>query len=77
MQFLESLPAEAVEAARADKIFADIYGTDERLARAWFAQRLLMQKASEARLRSVCTDGAAMPYAAECLRGASSTPKAW
>lgn len=41
-QFLESLPAEAVEAARADKIFAGIYGTDERLARAWFAQWLLI-----------------------------------
>jgi hypothetical protein len=71
MQFLGSLPTEAVEAARADKIFAGIYGTDERLARAWFAQWLLMQKASEGRLRSICCDGAygdVMPYAAECLR---------
>ena len=41
MQFLESLPAEAVATARADKIFASIYGTDERLARAWFAQKYL------------------------------------
>jgi hypothetical protein len=49
-----------------------IYGTDERCARAWFAQWYLMQKASEARLRSISDGGAncaAMPYAAECLRG--------
>lgn len=38
MQLLDSLPTEAVETAPADKIFAGIYGTDERLARAWFAQ---------------------------------------
>ena len=71
MQFLGSLPTEAVEAARADKFSAGIYGTDERLVRAWFAQWLLMQKASEARLRSICSDGAhsdVMAYAAECLR---------
>ena len=72
MHLLESLPAEAVATARADKIFASIYGTDERLARAWFAQWLLMQKASEARLRSICSDGAdrgVMPYVVESLRG--------
>jgi hypothetical protein len=71
-EFVERLPAEAVKAARGDKFFNSIYGTDERLARAWFAQWLLMQKASEARLKSISSDGAhsdGMPYAAECLRG--------
>ena len=64
--------AEAVARARGDKIFANTYGTDELLARAWFAQWLLMRKASEARLRSICSDGAdggVMPYVAESLRG--------
>lgn len=71
-EFVDRLPTEAVKAARADKTFTFIYGTDERLARAWFAQWLLMQKASEARLRSIRSDGAdgaVMPYAAERLRG--------
>jgi hypothetical protein len=69
-QFVEGLPAEAVEAARADKAFTMIYGTDARCARAWFAQWFLMQKASEARLRSICNgaNGPVMPYVAECLR---------
>ena len=71
-EFVDRLPAEAVKAARDDKIFRSIYGTDERLARAWFAQWLLMQKASETRLRSISNDGTngpVMPYSAECLRG--------
>jgi hypothetical protein len=36
-EFVDRLPAEAVKAARGDKIFSSIYGTDERLARAWFS----------------------------------------
>jgi len=64
LQFVESLSVEAVKAARADHAFAMIYGTDKRCARTWFAQWYLMQKASEARLRSICDGGAncaAMP----------------
>jgi hypothetical protein len=79
-EFVERLPAEAVKAARGDKIFSSIYGTDERLARAWFAQWLLMQKASEARLKSISSDGAhsdGMPYAAECLRGIGIDSEGW
>ena len=60
-QFLECLSIEAVETAGADKIFARIYGADERLARAWFAQWFLMQKASEARPKSICMTAQTVP----------------
>jgi len=71
-QFVDGLPMEAVDAALADKTFAFLYGKDERLARAWFAQWLLLERASCARLRSISEaqpDGGAMPYAADSLNG--------
>jgi hypothetical protein len=72
-KFVDRLPMEAVKAARADKIFAGIYGTDERLARAWFAQWLLMQKASEGFVaHGVPVDSKDRAYWRTALHGAAS-----
>jgi hypothetical protein len=71
-EFVNNLPAEAVDAALADETFTLLYGKNECLARAWIAQWLLLEKASSARLRSISEagpDGCTMPYTAECLNG--------
>lgn len=71
-EFVDGLPTKAVDAALADKTFAFLYGRNERLARAWFAQWCLLERASSARLRSISEaprDGGSMPYAADCLDG--------
>ena len=68
--FVESLPAEAVELALRDSAFEGLYGNDERLARVWFAQHLIMERVSRARLNTLFQPpGATLPYAADCLRG--------
>lgn len=71
-EFLESLPAEAVEAAYADNTFVFIYGKNERLARAWFTQHLLLEQASSARLKKLSEplpNADAQPYSEASLRG--------
>ena len=67
---LESLPYEAVQVVYADKNFVGLYGTSERLARIWIAERLLTEEVSRRRLDILAAPPSlvnAMPCAADCL----------
>jgi hypothetical protein len=70
-RFLSSLPIEAVEAAFEDRTFVALYGKDERLARIWVADQLLVNETARRRLEVLAGTSSAetMPYAADCLRG--------
>jgi hypothetical protein len=48
--FIEALPERAINWAYSDKVFLDIYGRDEQLARIWFTQHLLTEEVSRRRL---------------------------
>lgn len=71
-RFLESFGPEALEETYADNIFTALYGKNEKLARVWCAERLLVEQAARKRLESL-TDlrpsAEAMPYSAACLHG--------
>jgi hypothetical protein len=71
-RLLESLGPEALEATYADSTFAGLYGKDEKLARAWYAERLLIEQAARKRLESLAESqpsACTLPYSADCLRG--------
>lgn len=67
---LASLPAEAIQAAYADRTFLGLYGQNERLARIWMAERFLIEEVARRRLEVLAAPFtmSAMPYAADCLR---------
>ena len=70
-QFLAGLPPEAIAASYADNTFLALYGRDERLARIWFTERLLIEEVARRRLKSLAElpgPGRGMPYSADCLR---------
>ena len=70
-QFLAGLPPEAIAASYADNTFLALYGRDERLARVWFTERLLIEEVARRRLKSLAElpgPGRGMPYSADCLR---------
>lgn len=71
-RLLESLRPEALEAIYADSTFARLYGKDEKLARVWYAERLLIEQAARKRLESLAdsqSNAGTLPYSADCLRG--------
>jgi hypothetical protein len=70
--FLDNIPYSAVEAAYLDNVFVGIYGRNERLARIWLTQNLLIDEASRRRLMQLGKpDGSdtALPYSTEALMG--------
>jgi hypothetical protein len=71
-RLLESLGPEALEATYADSTFAGLYGKDERLARIWYAERLLIEQAARKRLQSLADfqpNAGALPHSADCFPG--------
>jgi hypothetical protein len=67
---LASLRTEDIEAAYADDTFIGLYGKNERLARIWIVERLLVEEAARRRLKILGASAPAgtLPYTAECLR---------
>ena len=60
------------QATYADKSFIWLYGKNEKLARVWYAERLLVEEAARRRLTSLAEplpNAEAMPYSAACLSG--------
>jgi hypothetical protein len=71
-RLLESLGPEALETAYADSTFVGLHGRNEKLARVWCAERLLVEQSARKRLESLADPGRnsdALPYSAACLRG--------
>ena len=68
---LASLPAEDIEAAYADNTFAFLYGKNERLARIWVIEHLLVEEAARRRINVIAAPSpaaASLPYTSDCLR---------
>lgn len=68
---LASLRTEHIEAAYADNTFIGLYGKNERLARIWVVERLLVEESARRRLNLIAAPSpatASLPYTAECLR---------
>lgn len=71
---LASLPAEGIESPYADNTLVGLYGKNERLARIWVVERLLVEEAARRRLNVMAASSpsaaASPPYTADCLRHA-------
>ena len=70
-RFLQALPAEAIEIAYSDPTFVSLYGMDERLARIWFTQNLLIKEVAHRRLKHLVRsneNGELLPYSTPSLR---------
>lgn len=50
-RFLQSLPQQALERAYSNETFTGLYGMDDRMARIWLTQNLLMEEISRRRLK--------------------------
>ncbi|MHB8541952.1 MAG: hypothetical protein ACYDCD_13590 [Candidatus Acidiferrales bacterium] len=72
--FLQALPAEAIEIAYSDATFVSLYGMNDRLARIWFTQNLLIEEVARRRLKYLVRsdeNSGLLPYSTPALSGLS------
>ena len=68
--FIDALPEPAIKWAYSDEVFLGIYGRNERLARIWFTQHLMIEEVSRRRLGLLVQVGnqtVPLPYSTEAL----------
>ena len=69
-QLLGRLPPEAIDQAFVDASFVALYGKNDRLARVWIAERLLIEESARRRLECLCSPVSheTAPYSLDCLQ---------